>query len=112
MPELLGSKKNIIEDLRNQIRVLSNEGNVRVTAELQLKNGDRRIYRAKSIDRNSAIREIIKFVAAIEKTTGESVLWRLKGEKTYHLGTNFTSKKPSVKRTFDSFVNYFFGLED
>lgn len=112
MPELLG-KRDVIEDCRNQVRELvGNIGSVHVTAELQLPNGDRRIYRAKSVDKNSAIREILTFVAAVEKATGQSVLWRLKGEKTYHFGANYSSKKSFIKRLSDTVANFFFDLND
>ncbi|MFT9496764.1 MULTISPECIES: DUF6018 family natural product bioysynthesis protein [Bacillota] len=109
MAELLG-KRDVVEDCRQQIRTL-NSHHYRVTAELVFKNGDRRIFRAKSVDQNSAIREVLTFVSAVEEATGESVMWRLRGENTYHLSTNYTAKPSLLQRTKKAFLSYFFDID-
>ncbi|MDE3840970.1 hypothetical protein C0966_17025 (plasmid) [Bacillus methanolicus] len=110
MPELLG-KRDVIEDCRKHIKIL-NSDKYRVTAELVLTNGDRRIYRAKSINQDFAIREILTFVGAVEKATGGTVMWRLKGEKTYHLSTNYTLKPSILQRAKKAVLSYFFDIEE
>lgn len=112
LASLLG-KSDVIEDCRQQIlRGVSNIGDTRVTAEIQLKDGSRRIFRAKSIDRNSAIHEIVKFVAAVEEATGSNVIWRLKGEKTYNFSTNYSTPPSKFKRFKKEFLDFFFGLDE
>lgn len=106
MPELLG-KHDVIEDCRRNF--IKSWGNYHLSAELILKNGDRRIYRAKAIDKNSAIREIIEFVATIEEATGEQVVWRLRGQKTYQFSTNYV--KTSLSQKAKRLINYLFDLD-
>lgn len=103
-------KNDIIEDCRKSTKALSS-GNYRVTAELFLKNGERRIFRAKAIDKNFAIREIVEFVAAIEEKTGENVFWRLRGDKTYHFSTNYTASPSFFQKAKKLLIGYFFDIE-
>lgn len=111
MAEVLGSKNDVIEDCRKQVQVLSSNEKYRLTAEILLKNGDRRIFRAKTIDKKSATREVLTFVAAVEEATGETVMWRFKGEKTYHMSTNYNAQPSIFQRTKSAFLNYFFDLQ-
>jgi hypothetical protein len=111
MSELLG-KHDVVEDCRRQIQLVSKaELNARQTAEIIMKDGSRRIFRAKAIDQTSAIREILVFVGAIEEATGSSVMWRLKGDKTYHLGTSYHAKPSTLTRVKDTVLKYFFDLD-
>ncbi|RHW35944.1 hypothetical protein D1B31_17790 [Neobacillus notoginsengisoli] len=111
MSQLLGTKEDVIDNCRRQFQVLTSNQKYRVTAEILLKEGERRIYRAKSFDRNSATREVLTFVAAVENATGETVMWRFKGEKTYHMSTNYNAQPSIFKRAKSSLLNYFFDLE-
>lgn len=109
LAEVLG-RRDIIEDCRMTKKALSST-NYRVTAELILKNGERRIFRAKAIDKNYAIREILEFVAAIEENTGESIFWRLKGDKTYYFSTNYTASPSFFQKAKKLLIGYFFDIE-
>ena len=81
MSEVFGNKEDVFEDCKKQVQVLSSNEKYRLTAEIVLKNGDRRYYRAKTIDKASAVREILTFVTALEEGIGENVMWRFKGEE-------------------------------
>jgi Family of unknown function (DUF6018) len=111
MSEVFGSKRDVITDCRQQMKGLSSNGKFRISAELVLKNGDRRFFNARAIDKTSAIREILTFVAAVEEATGEQIMWRLKGDKTYHFSTNYTTRPSILNRAKSAFLNYFFDLE-
>ncbi|WP_374717763.1 DUF6018 family natural product bioysynthesis protein [Neobacillus sp.] len=107
--ELFGTK-DIFEDCRRKADIFGS--NSRISAELILKNGDRRIYRAKSIDKTFAIREILTFVAAVEEATGESVMWRLKGDNQYHYSINYVAKPSLLQRAKKNLLKYFFEIEE
>lgn len=112
MSQLLGVQNDVVEDCRQQIRILNNfESRTRVSAELILRDGSRRIYRAKAVDKQSAIKEILTFVKAVEDNTNDSVVWRLKGEKTYQMGANYDVQPSLLKKAKDSFMKYFFDVE-
>lgn len=106
----LFSKRDVVEDCRHQIKVVKNHHKFRITAELVLKDGERRIFRAKSVDKNAAIREVLTFVSAVERATGDKVMWRLKGDKTYYLSTNYTAKDSFFERSKKAFLSYFFEI--
>ncbi|MEI2356679.1 DUF6018 family natural product bioysynthesis protein [Mesobacillus zeae] len=105
LPQLLRSKSDVFENCRKQVHV---GGSYRMTAEIILKSGERRFFRTKSIDKNSAVREVLTFIAAIEDAKGESVMWRFKGEDTYHMSTNYTTTPSFLNRAKDAFLSYFF----
>lgn len=110
MAMLLGGKANqyhlMIDEIRREVKRLSIPGRYRLTAEILLNDGSRWIYRAKAIDQDHALNEVLTFVEAIERNTGESVVWRLRGENTYRMGVNVAFKKPSL---IDRIIEYFFG---
>jgi Family of unknown function (DUF6018) len=110
MSQLLGNKEDVFEHCRKNFQVLSSKENYRVTAEILLKNGDRRVYRAKTIDQKAATREVLTFVQAVEKAIGETVMWRFKGENTYHMSTNYTAQPSIFNRAKSAFLHYFFDL--
>jgi len=101
-------KQLLVEECRQQVKLVSIPGKFRLTAELILKDGTRRIYRAKSIDKDAAVTEVLTFVQAIEHTTGELVVWKFRGDSTYHMSTNYHPKPSFFKRL----ANYFFDLDD
>ncbi|OUM90438.1 MAG: hypothetical protein BAA00_18320 [Parageobacillus thermoglucosidasius] len=103
MAVMFGPKDPIIE-CREEAKRTNVPGRYRITAEILLKNGSRRIYRAKAIDRKSAVQEVLTFVDAVQRHTGETVMWRFRGENTYHMGTNF-SKKTIFNRIFEFFFD-------
>ncbi|KZE67932.1 hypothetical protein AWM68_17310 [Fictibacillus phosphorivorans] len=111
MSELFGTK-NVIEDCRQQTKMIGSNDRTRISAEILLKNGDRRIYRAKSLTQKNAKREVVSFVAAVERATGEKVIWRFKGEETYQFSTNFTSQPSLFQKAKKSLLDYFFPIED
>lgn len=111
MSEVLGSnQKNVIEDCRKQVQVLSNNEKYRLTAEVLMKDGERRIFRARAVDKKSATREVLTFVAAVEEATAETVMWRFKGENTYHMSTNYNAQPSIFDRAKSAFLSYFFDL--
>jgi Family of unknown function (DUF6018) len=118
MSELFGTK-DLIEDCRQQTKMIGANERNRMSAEILLKNGDRRIYRAKSLTQKNIRREVLTFVAAVEEATGETVVWRFKGEKTYHFSINYTSGPSTLQKTKTvltsakkAIVDYFFPIED
>lgn len=112
MSQLLGKPGDVIEDCRKEIRLLPSNDRYRISAEILLRNGERRYFRAKSIDRKSATQEVLLFIAAVENATGETVMWRLKGEKTYHMSTNYEVSPSFIQRTKKAILGYFFDIEE
>lgn len=112
MSQLLGKPGDVIEDCRKEIRLLPSNDRYRISAEILLRNGERRYFRAKSIDRKSATQEILLFIAAVENATGETIMWRLKGEKTYHMSTNYEVSPSFIQRTKKAILGYFFDIEE
>lgn len=110
MTSFIGTNQNphplLIEGIRREVKKLSVPGRYRLTAEILLKDGSRWIYRAKAIDKDSALAEILTFVNSVEENIGERVMWRLRGESTYHMGVNFTLKKK--KSIIDKLISFFF----
>lgn len=112
MAEVLGSnQKDVFEDCRKRVQVLDSNEKYRLTAEIVLKDGNRRYYRAKTVDKNSAAREILTFVTALEEGLGEKVMWRFKGEDKYHFSTNYEAKPSFFQLAKSAFFRYFFDLE-
>lgn len=112
LAEVLGSKKeDIFEDCRKQVQVLGKNDKFRIVAEINMKSGERRYYRAKSVDHTSAVRETLTFIAALEEGTGENVLWRFKGEKNFTFSTNYNGKPSVLQQAKSAFFRYFFELE-
>jgi hypothetical protein len=84
-----------------------------LTAQIIMPNGNRRFFRSKSLDHKTAIKEVLTFVNAVEELTGERVMWKLKGENTYHLSTNFTgpvSLPQRISTSFQKVLKYFFDI--
>ncbi|KAA6446930.1 hypothetical protein DX928_23275 [Bacillus swezeyi] len=81
--------------------------------EIVLKNGDRRYFNTRSNDREAIFNEIKPVIKCIQESTGDSVLWRISGEKTYHFGTEkvqknlFTFVSNCIEKTKE-----YFGLTD
>lgn len=98
-------RKDVVEECRQQVKSLSIAGNYRLTAEIIFQNGNRRYYRAKSLNKKVAISEILTFIQSIEMATGEKLMWRFKGEKMYHMSTNYEMPKKSL---LNRIVSYFF----
>ncbi|MFT0803615.1 DUF6018 family natural product bioysynthesis protein [Bacillus swezeyi] len=78
--------------------------------EIVSKNGDRRYFNTRS---EAIFNEIKPVIKCIQDSTGDSVLWRISGEKTYYFGTE------KVQKNLFTFVsNYiektkeYFGLTD
>ena len=62
MAEVLGSNQNdVFEDCRKRVQVLDSNEKYRLSAEIVLKDGNRRYYRARTVDKNTAAREILTF---------------------------------------------------
>lgn len=101
-------KEFLIEECKKQVKLVCIPGNFRLVAEIRMEDGKMRKYTARSIDKESATKEVLTYVQALEENTGEKVFWRFKGDKTYFMSTNY-HKKPSL---FKRFANYFFELED
>jgi hypothetical protein len=112
MSQLLGKEEDVFEYCRKHTKALASNEKYRLSAEILMKNGTRRIYRAKAIDQKSATREILTFVVAIEEATGETVMWRKTGDKTYHMSKNNTSRPSLLQRSKSAFFSYFFDLEE
>lgn len=110
LAEVIGSKSDVFEDCRKRVQVLSNTEKYRLTAEILMKDGSRRIFRAKAVDKNSATREVLTFVAAVEEATAETVMWRFKGENTYHMSTNYNARPSIFERAKAAFLTYFIDL--
>jgi hypothetical protein len=110
MSELFETK-DVFEDCRKKVQTLSSTEKYRISAELVLKNGNRRYFRAKSIDRKTAIREVLTFIGAIEELSGEKAIWRLRGENKYNLGTNYSGHLSFLQRTKNTLLGYFFDIE-
>lgn len=112
MSQLLGKEEDVFQNCRKDLRLINVERISRITAEIILKNGDRRYFRAKSVDKNTGVKEILLFIDALEASTGDTVMWRLKGEKTYHMSTNYNTQPSLFHRTKNALLNYFFDLEN
>lgn len=112
MSQLLGSKEDVVEDCRKQVKMLALNEKYRMAAEIIMKDGTRRIYRTKAIDRKSAIRETLTFVEALEQKTGDKVMWKFKGESLYQFSNNYTAQPSLISRAKKAFLGYFFDLED
>lgn len=110
----LFNKGDVIEDCRKVVQTKGKYLRARVSAEIILKDGTRRFYRCCSIERSEAFKEVLMFVKTIEDTTGESVVWRFKGDKTYHMGYNKPIQIEDSKlinkltKIRDGFIGYFF----
>lgn len=112
MAEVLGSNQNdIFEDCRKKVQVLDSNEKYRLSAEIVLKDGNRRYYRARTVDKNSAAREILTFVSALEQGLGYNVMWRFAGEDKYHFSTNYQAKPSIFQQAKSAFFRYFFELE-
>ncbi|MFD5853621.1 DUF6018 family natural product bioysynthesis protein [Cytobacillus pseudoceanisediminis] len=61
MSQLLGIPGDVIEDCRKEIRLLPLNDRYCISAEILLRNGERRYFRAKSIDKKSATQEVLLF---------------------------------------------------
>jgi hypothetical protein len=101
--------KDVMEECRKNKAV--NVSSIRLTAEFILKNGERRFFRCRSYDQKSAIQEILLVVKSLEEITGESVLWRMKGENTYRMGCQMPLEF-STKQKLKNFLFDFFGLAE
>ncbi|MGS2778407.1 DUF6018 family natural product bioysynthesis protein [Robertmurraya sp. GLU-23] len=112
MSQLLGIQGDVVEDCRKKTKALASNAKYRMSIEVLLKDGTRRFYIAKELDQKKALREVLTFVAAIESATGEKVMWRRTGEKTYHMSTNYTSRPSLVERAKSAFLSYFFDIEN
>ncbi|QHA38706.1 hypothetical protein D5E69_23010 (plasmid) [Rossellomorea marisflavi] len=113
LAELLGGKKDVVEEQRIAMRVIPQRSKVK--AELIFRDGSKRFYRCKALTKNEAVPEILGFVDCMQKATGDTVAWRFYDEKdTYHLGSNLTKSysRKSFKSRWNSLMNYFFDLED
>ncbi|MDC3424367.1 DUF6018 family natural product bioysynthesis protein [Aquibacillus sp. 3ASR75-11] len=115
MAELFG-KTDVIEDCRKAVHngEFTSSLRSRITAELILKDGTRRIFRCRSNDRQKALHEVLTFVEAVEGATGERVIWRFKGEKTYRFGSEMPvefSKSWNFKIGFRKLLAEFFDLD-
>lgn len=110
--EVLGSnKKDVFEDCKQRVQVLDSNEKYRISAEIILKEGNRRYYRARTVDKNSAAREILTFVSALEEGLGYNVMWRFAGEDKYHFSTNYQAKPSLIQQAKSAFFRYFFDLE-
>ncbi|MGN7300415.1 DUF6018 family natural product bioysynthesis protein [Ferdinandcohnia sp. SAFN-114] len=113
MAELF-NKGDVIEDCRKMVLSKGRHQRARVSAEIILKDGTRRFYRCLSIESDEAYNEVLTFVKAIEDATGESVVWRFKGDKTYHLGCTQPIQVENSKllsklsKLRDGFMGFFF----
>ncbi|WP_277933990.1 DUF6018 family natural product bioysynthesis protein [Priestia koreensis] len=81
----------------------------KLTAEIRLADGSKKIYRAEAKDYNKALMEIVYYVKSLEIGTEEKVLWRLNGEKLYRMGA--TVDKPKTQGRFKKFLEYLFALD-
>ncbi|MFC0273572.1 DUF6018 family natural product bioysynthesis protein [Metabacillus herbersteinensis] len=106
------NKRDVIENCRKAVQgktIFYHQP--RIAAEVILKNGTRRIFRCRSNNHSTAIGEVLAFVKAVEVATEESVVWRFKGEKVFHMG----SEKPfelSKKNKVLHFIKELFDLND
>ncbi|MCM3216794.1 DUF6018 family natural product bioysynthesis protein [Niallia taxi] len=101
----------VFEDCSKQMETVNvYERTTRMSAEIIFKNGDRRIYHAKTDLKKYAIKEIIIFVKSIEEASGEKVMWRLKGTKHYNMSTNFQQKTSMSSRIKEAFISIFFDI--
>ena len=113
MAELF-SKGDVIEDCRKMVQTKGRHLRARVSAEIILKDGTRRFYRCRSIKRDEAFNEVLTFLKAVEDATGESVVWRFKGDKTYHMGCTQPIQVENSKllnkltKLRDGFMGFFF----
>lgn len=77
----LSINHEVFEDCRKHMETVNvYERTTRMSAEIIFKNGDRRIYHAKSDSKKYAVKEVINFVQSIEEAIGDTVMWRFKGE--------------------------------
>ncbi|MEW4286254.1 DUF6018 family natural product bioysynthesis protein [Priestia koreensis] len=81
----------------------------KLTAEIRLADGSKKIYRAEAKDYNKALMEIVYYVKSLEIGTEEKVLWRLSGEKLYRMGA--TVDKPKTPGRIKKFLEYLFALD-
>lgn len=110
MQDLFG--RDPIEDCRKQVRLLTKEDFLtRATAEINLKDGTKRIYRARAVNKKAAIKEILAFIKAVELATGHSVMWRLKGEKTFNIGATYNFKPSIFQQAKDALLGFFIELD-
>lgn len=112
MSQILGMQEDVVEDCRKKTKGLASNAKYRMSFEVLLKDGTRRFYIAKELDQKKALREVLTFVAAVESATGETVMWRRTGERTYHMSTNYTSGPSLLERAKTAFLGYFFELEN
>lgn len=104
-------KKDVIEDCRKKVAenfTISNP--YRLGVEINLKGGQKRYFTCRNIDRKHATREALSVIKAIEDETGEKVLWRFKGEETYHMGTDKPIEYTSLMTKMKYACLEFFGL--
>lgn len=85
-----------------------------IGAEIILEDGSRRYFRCRSNNKNRATYEVLLFIESLEKHTGDRVMWRFRGESTYHMSTDVPEnlvKKSNLKEKCRQFFNYFFELD-
>ena len=103
----------VFEDCRRNMETVNvYERTTRMSAEIIFKNGDRRIYHAKSDSKKYAIKEVTIFVESIEDAIGEKVMWRLKGDKQYNFSTNYhiNENESLPVRMKKAILGYFFDI--
>ncbi|WP_157052816.1 DUF6018 family natural product bioysynthesis protein [Priestia koreensis] len=104
-------KKAAGENLAYSMKEISNTllTKKKLTAEIRLADGSKKIYRAEEKDYKKALMEIVYYIKSLEIGTEEKVLWRLHGEKLYRMGA--TVEKPKVQGRFKKFLQYLFELD-
>lgn len=105
----LFNKSDVIEDCRQSRGNLSLVNPYRLTVEINFKQGEKRFYRCKQVDRNYALSEVLTLIKSIEKQTTEKVIWRFKGEETYYIGSDKPAQYSRLSKLKESFLE-FFGL--
>ncbi|MEK4444183.1 MULTISPECIES: DUF6018 family natural product bioysynthesis protein [Niallia] len=83
----------------------------RHSIEIILPDGERRIFKAKSVSKEHAFNEFLVFIECLEQGINSKVMWRYKGDKVYHFSTTIYEKPSTITRLKKAIMGYFFDIE-
>lgn len=112
LAEVFGTR-DVVEDCKQSVqsKPLFSSFAPRLFGEVILRDGTRRMYRTRATKKKAAEQEILVFVASLEQAIGDTVMWRIKGEKEYRLSTQQTVSKSRGTNLKQAILS-FFDLED
>lgn len=96
-----------------QYSLFTNPLRKRTGVEIILQDGTRRYYRPRATRHKALLSEVKTFIHCLQEETGSKVMWRFRGNDTFHMGTDrlrYASGQP-IKEKFTKVVEYFFDLD-